>query len=814
MAVNTLKPDQLRVCCPSEQFDFDSTDELEDLDDFIGQPRALAALDFGIGMRGDGYHIFALGENGTGKYSLIRRFLEKQAAAEEVPPDICYVNNFDEQHKPRILVMEAGTGKELADRVKNLMEDVRNALRAAFESEDFQARRQSVQQELQEKQQKAFEKLQQMSQERDLTPLRTPAGLVFAPVRDGEVLDPSELEKLSEEERGELEKKAEELQQEAQKVFQKIPQWQREIREKQKELNREATQYAVGPVFEELRSRYEDKPAVTEYLESMEKDIVDNAHVLFQSEGGQGQAGEQPSPNLPVPSDQGQTGESPALRRYRVNVIVDNSKTRGSPVVHEDNPTLQNLLGRVEHLAHMGALVTDFNMIRAGSLHRANGGYLMVDVLKILQQPFAWEGLKRALRSGRITIESPGQMVSLISTVSLEPEPVPLNVKVILLGAPRLYYLIRQYDPEFGELFKVGADFAHRMDREPDNQKAYSRLIAGVARKEKLYPFGRDAVARVIEQSARMVGDSRKLSVHMQGLTDLLRESDYWARQNGADRVRADDVQKAIDARIFRSDRLREMMQEQIRRDVILIDTEGSKVGQINGLSVIMLGDFAFGRPSRITARIRLGKGDVVDIEREVAMGGPIHSKGVLILAGFLGARYAMRQPLSLSASLVFEQSYSGVEGDSASSAELYALLSAIAEVPIKQSLAVTGSVNQLGRVQPIGGVNEKIEGFFDICKSRGLSGEQGVLIPASNVQHLMLRNDVVEAVENEVFSIYPVETIDQGIELLTGLPAGEPDDEGRYPADGINARVFEGLAELARRRKAFSGNGARAMKE
>jgi lon-related putative ATP-dependent protease len=385
---------------------------------------------------------------------------------------------------------------------------------------------------------------------------------------------------------------------------------------------------------------------------------------------------------------------------------------------------------------------------------------------------------------------------------------------VILLGAPRLYYLVRQYDPEFGELFKVGADFAHRMDRDPDNQKAYSRLIAGVARKEKLYPFGRDAVARVIEQSARMVGDSRKLSVHMQGLTDLLRESDYWARQNGADRVRADDVQKAIDARIFRSDRLREMMQEQIRRDVILIDTEGSKVGQINGLSVIMLGDFAFGRPSRITARIRLGKGDVVDIEREVAMGGPIHSKGVLILAGFLGARYAMRQPLSLSASLVFEQSYSGVEGDSASSAELYALLSAIAEVPIKQSLAVTGSVNQLGRVQPIGGVNEKIEGFFDICKSRGLSGEQGVLIPASNVQHLMLRNDVVEAVENEVFSIYPVETIDQGIELLTGLPAGEPDDEGRYPADGINARVFEGLAELARRRKAFSGNGTRAMKE
>ena len=814
MAVNALKPEQLRACCPAEQLEFETTDELEDLDSFIGQPRALAAMDFGIGIRREGYHVFALGETGTGKYALIRRFLDRQAAGEAVPPDICYVNNFEEPHKPSILVLDAGSGRAFAERIENLIEDVRNALQAAFESEDFQNRMQSVNRELQEKQQRAFEKLQHMAEERNLTPLRTPAGLVFAPVRDGEVIPPDELEKLPEEERQDLEKKSEELQKEAQKVFQKIPQWQREIREKQKELNREATQYAVGPVIEELRKQYEGNSAVIGYLTSIEKDIVDHAHVLFQPEGGQGQAGGQQAQNMPPPPGHGPASESPALRRYRVNVLVDHSKTQGAPVVCEDNPTLQNLLGRVEHLTHMGALVTDFNMIRAGSLHRANGGYLIVNILKVLQQPFAWEGLKRALRSGKITIESPGQMYSLISTVSLEPEAVPLNVKVVLLGSPLLYYLIRHYDPEFSELFKVGADFAQRMDRSPNNQKDYSRLIAGVVRKENLYPFGREAVARVIEQSARMTGDSRKLSVHMQDLNDLLREADYWARQNGNGVVQVEDVQKAIDARIFRSDRLRETMQEQIQRDIILIDTEESKIGQVNGLSVIQLGDFAFGRPSRITARIRLGKGDVVDIEREVAMGGPIHSKGVLILAGFLGERYAMHQPLSLSASLVFEQSYSGVEGDSASSAELYALLSAISEAPLKQSLAVTGSVNQLGRVQPIGGVNEKIEGFFDTCRSKGLTGDQGVLIPAGNVQHLMLRPDVIEAVENNTFAIYPVETIDQGIEMLTGVPAGEPDEQGRYPADSINGRVFNGLAELARRRKAFSSAGNEPMKE
>jgi lon-related putative ATP-dependent protease len=488
-----------------------------------------------------------------------------------------------------------------------------------------------------------------------------------------------------------------------------------------------------------------------------------------------------------------------------VNVVVDHSDSKGAPVVYEDNPTYQNLIGKVEHLAHMGALITDFNMIRGGALHRASGGYLILDALKVLSQPFAWEGLKRMLRAKKIRLESLGQAYSLISTVSIEPEPAPLDVKVTLIGPPLLFYLLRQYDPEFGKLFKVAADFDTQMDRNGGNQATYARLIATVVRREGLRHFDRGAVARVIEHSARMVGDKEKLSMRMQRVTDLIREASYWADHNDNETVSRADVQKAIDAWVYRSDRVRERIQEHIFRGTILIDTEGKEVGQVNGLSVLQLGEFSFGRPSRITARIRLGKGEVVDIEREVEMGGPIHSKGVLILSGFLGARYALERPLSLSASLVFEQSYGGVDGDSASSAELYALLSAISNIPVRQSLAVTGSVNQRGQVQPIGGANEKIEGFFDVCKARGLTGDQGVLIPSTNVTHLMLREDVVDAVRNGKFHIYPVETIDQGIELLTGVRAGEADGEGVYPEESVNGRVQARLALLAEKRAEFA---------
>jgi lon-related putative ATP-dependent protease len=621
-------------------------------------------------------------------------------------------------------------------------------------------------------------------------------------MREGEVLSPEEVQKLSQEERKRLEAEVEGLQEKLQKILRQVPSWQREIQEKLKELNREMAHFAVGGLIDELREKYTDFPKLVEHLNAVQEDVVENARDFLSSEE------EQPSVLniLQRRAMQPSRGGRPSsLRRYQVNVLVDHSKSEGAPVVYEDNPTFQNLIGRVEHIAQMGALLTDFNLIKPGALHKANGGYLILDIRKVLLQPYAWEGLKRAMQAGQIRIESVGQMLSLISTVSLEPEPIPLDVKVALFGDRLLYYLLWQLDPDFGELFKVAADFEELMDRNGENQFLYARLIGTLARKEELRPFDRGAVARVIEHSARLVGDAEKLSTQMRNITDLLREADYWAGEAGNGLVAAADVQRAIDAQIYRSDRLRERVQEAILRETILIDTEDARIGQVNGLSVIQLGSFSFGRPTRITAQMRLGKGEVVDIEREVELGGPIHSKGVLILSGFLGARYAGERPLSLSASLVFEQSYGGVEGDSASSAELYALLSAIAGVPIKQSLAVTGSVNQHGQVQAIGGVNEKIEGFFDVCQARGLTGEQGVLIPVSNVKHLMLRQDVVEAVDTGQFHIYPVETVDQGIEILTGVPAGERDEEGNYPEESINRLVETRLAELAEKRAEFT---------
>lgn len=806
MSVSELTANLLYHRCDPETIPFDSTDEVSPLDKFIGQPRAIAALHFGIGIQKRGYNVFALGGEGTGKYSLIRHILDRHAESEPIPEDLCYVHNFKEQHKPRLLSVTAGKGVALVEGMKNLEDDIRSGLRATFESEDYQNRLHSIEEELKEKQQEIFVTLDKKAKEYNITPLRTPAGLVFAPVKDGEVVPPDVLKKYSKEERKELEEKAIELQKEAQRLYQKIPQLQREIKEKQKEFNNEVIQYTISPLLEDLRRKFHNNDNVLEYLKTVEKDIIENVYLFFQDESQQLQ---QEAAMYTVNKSGDQT-----LRRYMVNQIIDHSESKGAPVLHEENPNYQNLFGRVEHMAQMGTLFTDFTMIRSGALHRANGGYLVLDALKVLMEPFAWESLKRILKSGKLNIESLGQRYSLISTVSLEPEPLPLKVKLVLTGSPMLYYLLKNHDPEFGELFKVAADFAYVIDRDSASQEDYSRMIATTVKKEDLLPFSRDAVARVIEHSSRLAGDSDKLSMHIEGLADLLRESDFWASQNGGDNVERADVQKALDSFIYRSDRIRELMQEQIKKDIVIIETEGRQVGQINGLSVLQLGDFAFGRPSRITARIRLGKGDVVDIEREVAMGGPIHSKGVLILSGFLGSRYAIEHPLALSASLVFEQSYGGIEGDSASSAELYALLSSISGIPINQCFAVTGSVDQGGRVQAIGGVNEKIEGFFDICKARGLNGEEGVLIPKSNIKHLMLRQDVIDSVREGKFHIYPVETIDQGIELLTGLEAGELDQSGTYPEDSVNGKVFAVLAEMADKRLKYIRSSSSAKED
>ena len=575
-------------------------------------------------------------------------------------------------------------------------------------------------------------------------------------------------------------------------------QWRRERRDKIRDLNREVTLFAVGQLMEEVKEPYADLPRVADYLKAVQQDVIENADDFRKSQDGA------PAPFV-MPA-----AEPASLRRYAVNVIVDHSRPDGSSVVFEDHPTYQNLVGRVEHIAQFGTLVTDFGLIKPGALHRANGGYLMLDAHKLLMQPFAWEGLKRALSTRQIRIESLGQMYSLVSTESLEPEPIPLDLKVVLFGERIWYYLLYAYDPDFRELFKVAADFEEHFPRSAQTHNLYARLVATIARRDGLLAFERAAVARVIEQGARLSGDAKKLSANLQYLVDLLGEADFWARRGGRAQIAADDVQQAIDAQLHRADRLRAQVHEAILRGTLMIDTDGAKVGQVNGLSVFELGNYAFGEPTRITATTRLGDGQVIDVQREVELGGALHSKGVMILASFLAARYSTNRPHSLAASLVFEQTYGTVEGDSASTGELCALLSSLAELPILQSMAVTGSINQLGQVQAIGAVNEKIEGFFDICRARGLNGSQGVIIPASNVDNLMLRGEVVQAVRDGKFSIHAAEHVDQAIELLTGVAAGAPDAAGNWPDASVNGRVAKRLRELSELRRKFATVGKR----
>ena len=796
MAIKSLEPAALFRHCDVQAFDFETTAELEKLTEIIGQPRAVDAVRFGIGIRREGYNLFALGPAGSGKRSLVQRYVTERAASEPLPPDWCYINNFEQAHKPHMLQLPAGRGVELQNDMEQLIDDLHGAIPAVFESSEYRTRAQSIEEEISEQQEKVLKEIQQNAEKKNIALVQTPTGFTLAPIRKGETLSLDEFKRLPEEERDRIEKDTDELQQQLSKALHEAPRWHKEGRDRMGRLNREMADATVSHLVELLRKKYAGLEAVCTYLDEVRQDVIANFQHFLQDE-------EHKSPGfglVPSRSSERLSWEN----RYRVNILVSHENDRAAPVVYEDHPNYNNLIGRVEHQAQLGALVTDFTMIRSGALHRANGGYLILDALKILMEPFAWDGLKRALQAGEIRIESLAQLTSLISTVSVEPEAIPLNVKVILKGERHLYYLLSYLDPDFGELFKVAADFDDRMENNEQSQQLFARLVASIVNKEGLIHFDRSAVGRVIEHSARLLEDRDKLAIHMRGLADLLREADYWAQQRQAGTVGREDVQQAIDTQIYRVDRIRERIQEEIRRGTLLIDTVGSSTGRVNGLSVLDLGNFMFGRPSRITARVRVGESQVVDIEREVELGGPIHSKGVFILSAFLGSRYVLEQPLALSASLVFEQSYGEVEGDSASAAELFALLSALADMPLRQSLAVTGSVNQHGEIQAIGGVNEKIEGFFDVCTQRGLSGDQGVIIPASNVQHLMLREDVREAVEAGKFAVYAIETVDDGIELLTGRPAGARAVDGLFPEGSINRRVEDTLARYADNLRAF----------
>ncbi|HEY1299139.1 MAG TPA: AAA family ATPase [Stellaceae bacterium] len=793
-----LPADLLYRRCDPAELPFTLCDELDDAPGLIGQERAVEAIRFAMRMRRKGYNIYALGAPGSGRHALVESLLREQAAAEPTPPDWCYVNNFIDPQQPTHLRLPPGRGTGLAAAMKRLVEDLRATLPAAFERDEYRARRDVIDQQLKQRNEEAFGAVQKRAQQKGITLLRTPMGLALAPVRDGKVLPPEEFEALPAAERDTLQHEIEAIQAELETTMRQVPLWEREHRDAVRELNRETSGLAIGHLMQEIRAAFADLPEVAAYLDAVEADVKENADDFLVTAS--------PAPGAAAPPSVAPAEQEARFRRYRVNVLVDNSGQHGAPVVYEDNPTHQTLVGRVEHLARFGALVTDFNLLMPGALHRANGGYLILDAQKLVTGNLGWASLKRALGAGQIRIETIEQLLSMASTLSLQPAPIPLDIKIVLIGSPALYYLLSAYDEEFPELFKIAADFEDRVERTPEITLLYARLVCAIARREKLRPLDRDGVARVIEQTARLAGDSDRLSTAMRAIDDLLREADQLARDSGKEIVGETEVEAAIDAQLRRGDRVYRRMLEEIGRRTIRIETAGERVGQVNGLSVISLGGLSFGVPSRITAQVRLGRGELVDIEREVALGAPLHSKGVLILSGFLGGRFGNTRPLSLNASLVFEQSYGGVDGDSASAAELFALLSALAAAPIRQSFAVTGSIDQHGQIQAIGGVNEKVEGFFDSCNLAGLTGDQGVVIPASNVRHLMLRRDVVAAAAAGRFAVFPIDTADQGLELLTGIPAGVPGPDGVYPEGSLNRRIADRLdafaakaAELAR---------------
>jgi len=784
-----LQPEKLFMPCDPSQFDFVTTEELADAGVIIGQERALDAIRLGLGVSHIGFNIYALGTSGSGKLTAVREIVQREAAGRVPPEDWCYVNNFENPAKPLALRLPAGWGKRLVQSLDHMIEELSTAIPSTFEGEEYRSRAEQIEEDEKLRELREIDGLRTKAKDKHISLVETPTSYAFRPLdENGEALNPEQFEKLSTPEQHAIQENITQLHQQLQKLLRQFTSWRKETKVKIKKLNNEFAVLAISHHIAELKERYRSLSQVVEYLDRVEQDIYLHVEDFFpKSDSGMGLLGH--------------LGPMTALQRYKANLIVYHGDSKCAPVVYEDLPNHANLIGRIEHQALMGALITDFTMIRPGALHLANGGYLILDAHKLLMQPYAWESLKRALQTSEIRIESLERTLSLISTVSLEPEPIPLHVKIILVGDRTLHYLLNLYDPEFRDLFKISADFEENMIRDQNSNALYARVIASLARRESLRPLNKSAVVFVIEYSSRLTEDSGKLSTHLRSLTDLIIEADYWAAQEGRRVIDGIDVKTAINSQLRRADQFKERIYEAIRRGMILVDVSGEVVGQINALSVVNLGGFWFGQPSRVTATCRMGQGKIIDIERETELGGPIHSKGVLILSGFIGARYACDIQFSVIASIVFEQSYGLVEGDSASLAELCALLSSFSGLPIKQSLAVTGSVNQFGLVQPVGGVNEKIEGFYDVCKALGKTG-QGVIIPSANVKNLMLRSDVVDAAREERFSIYAIETVDQALELLMGKSAGERQADGKFPQGSVNGLVEDCLRKMNESRK------------
>jgi lon-related putative ATP-dependent protease len=804
--------DKLRWECDPAVFDFDCTKDLAPLAEFVGQNRAIRAIEFGLSMNRDGYNIYVAGLTGTGKTSAVKTYIkklveERQAKEQVSPPeDWCYLYNFTDADRPQILNLPKGKGKMFRERIGNLLQRLKDELARAFSSEDYQAQRKSIAEESQTEQARILEELREEAQRQGFLLQMTPVGPALIPLVEGKPVSQGEFMALEESVRKDLEARRADLLKKLKASLESVQELERQTTEKLQNSDKAVADFTVSRLFDALMQEYQESIQITQYLTDLRSYTLDNLDSFKEGqERAQTAVGAAVGYIMP--------GRDSFLP-FEVNVFVDNSGTEGLPVIIESHPNYANLFGKIERRFLFGGYLSDHTMLKSGALHVANGGYLLLSARDVLTNPGVWPTLKRAIKNKELRIEDPFEQFGLIAPQGLRPQPMPIDVKIVLIGDGMLYQLLSMYDEDFWEIFKVKADFNFEVDRTTENMRALAAFIAGCCEEPGRNHFDRTGVAKMAEYASRMVDDQERLSSRFAQIKELVEEAQYWSQKDGASLVSGQHVEKAVEEKLFRHNLPDERIRDMIERGTIMIDVDGAVVGQVNGLSVYSLGDITFGKPSRITCKTFLGRGGVVNIERESQLSGRIHDKGVLILGGYMGWKYAQDHPLSLSASLCFEQSYEGVEGDSASSTELYALLSSLSGVPIRQNIAVTGSVNQRGEIQPIGGVNQKIEGFFRVCEAKGLNGEQGVMIPHQNLRNLMLRQEVVDSVRQGKFHIYAISTIDEGVEVLTGVEAGEKREDGSYPEDSINCRVDKRLKEMAAKLRHFYGPPAEEKKE
>lgn len=787
-----LSVDKLRFMCDESVFDFETTATISPLDVMIGQKRAVKAVEFGLFAKNQGYNIFISGLVGTGKITYAKSAVAKVAATRTAPGDWCYVNNFTNSSQPIALLLPNGTGKIFCKDMQELIEDIKTEVGKIFSSDDYEESKNSIIKIFQERRSVLIDSFNDKAEEYGIMPQWSTTGFIGVPMIDGKAIPPEDFQQLDKEEKEKIEKKIVVVHEKAMEVIRRMQDLERQMREEIRKLDRKVGLFAAGSLIEEVKERYQQHAEVVEYLEAIKQDAVKNINDFKANSGDEEQSN-------PFSFLKKNTQES-VRDKYKVNLLVDNSELKGAPIIVESNPTYYNLVGRVEYETHMGMMSTDFTMIKAGALHKANGGYLILNARDVLTNIGAWEALKRILKTQKLFVENLSEQYGMTAMATLKPKPVPVDVKVILIGNPYLYYLMYNYDEEFSKLFKIHADFDTQVESNTDNIQKMARFISATVESKKLKHFDRSGVAKMVEYSCRMAGSQKKLTTRFSEVVKVLCEADIWATMDQSEIVSGKHVLQAIREKNYRANKHEEHLQEMFTDGKLMIDTDGRVVGQVNGLAVMSVGEYMFGKPSRITANTYMGKGGIVNIEREIKMSGTSHSKGVLTLSGYIGQKYAQDRPLALAASITFEQLYGGVDGDSASSTELYALLSSLSGVPIKQCIAMTGSVNQKGEIQPIGGVTEKIEGFFNVCQIKGLTGEQGVMIPHQNVDELALNDEVVEAVRQGKFHIYPTQTIDEGIEILTDVPAGQCQADGTYPVGSIHYLVNKQLKEYTDR--------------